>query len=101
MSDPEIQPNKSDRGSALIAAAIVAAAAIISWGSSDRGPRYQLAASGSAVVRMDTDSGAMIACDMQRCVAIEQPDRAKTLGPVTFRIGRSDEQPANEAKPSQ
>jgi hypothetical protein len=50
---------------------------------------------------MDTDSGAMIACDMQRCVAIEQPDRAKTLGPVTFRIGGSDGQPANEAKPSQ
>ena len=94
MSAPETPPNQTDRGSALIAAAIVAAAAILSWGTSDSAPKYQLASSGSAVVRMDTDSGAMIACDIQRCVQIKQPDRAKTLGPLTLRIGNSDDGPA-------
>ena len=64
--------------SALIALAIVAGAAIIAWGSGDNAPRYQLVASGDAVVRMDTDSGAMIACNLQRCAAIQPPDRALT-----------------------
>src|SRR5262245_60929626 len=58
MSD-EDHPNK---GPAIIAAAIVGAALILSWGNSQSEPRYQIASSGDGVVRMDTDSGELIAC---------------------------------------
>ena len=81
-----------DRGSAVIAVAIVGAALILSWGMSSSEPRYQLASSGEAVVRMDTDSGEMIACTAQRCNRVQPPDRAKTFGPLTVEIGDSAEQ---------
>jgi hypothetical protein len=73
-------PEQSRRisGSALVAGAIVAAALILSWGMSGSGSKYQLAGSGSGVVRMDTDSGEMISCDRQGCVEVQEPDRAKT-----------------------
>ena len=77
-------------GNGLLAAAIVAAALILSWSSSGSEPRYQLAATDNGVVRMDTDSGALIACDLQRCRPIEAPARAKTFGPLTFSVD-SDE----------
>lgn len=76
----------SDRGNVLIAAAIVGAALVISWGMSSSEPRYQLAASGDTVVRMDTDSGELIACNQQHCVRVEPPDRAKTFGPLTLQF---------------
>ena len=81
--------DRPDRGSALIAAAIVGAALILSWGMSSSEPRYQLASSGGEIVRMDTDSGEMIACNAQRCNRIQPPDRAKTFGPLTVEIGDS------------
>ena len=59
MSTPD-HDRTDHRGSAFIAAAILGAAMILSWGGSDE-PRYQLASSGDGVVRMDTDSGEMIA----------------------------------------
>ena len=82
-------------GAGLIAGALVISAAIISWGQQGP-PRYQLAASDSAIVRLDTDSGELIACNLQGCRQIEQPDRAKTLGPLRIQIGddrREVEQP--------
>jgi hypothetical protein len=79
------QPPRADRGSVLIAASVIGAALILSWGMSSSAPRYQLAASGDTVVRMDTDSGELIACNQQRCARVEPPDRAKTFGPVTVQ----------------
>ena len=83
----ESNDNRTDKGSSIIAVAIVAAALILSWGLSGDEPRYQLASSGDGVVRMDTDSGEMIACNAQRCRRVEPPDRAKTFGPLTVEIG--------------
>jgi len=78
------------RGSALIAAAIFASALVLSWGISEGEPRYQLATSGAAVVRMDTDSGELLACDTrQHCVQIQTPARAVRFGPLTFRARKS------------
>jgi hypothetical protein len=87
-------------GNGLLAAAIVAAALIISWSSSGSEPRYQLAATDNGVVRMDTDSGAMIACDLQRCRPIEAPARAKTFGPLRVVVDGDEQKPAVEQKPA-
>ena len=78
---------RRDRGPGIIAAAIVGAALILSWGLSSDEPRYQIASSGDGVVRMDTDSGEMIACNAQRCSRVQPPDRAKTFGPLTIEVG--------------
>jgi len=91
MDEPRGQRGSSDRGSALIAAAIVAGAIILSWGMSGSAPRYELAGAGATIVRMNADSGEMIACDMQRCARIQPPDRAKTLGIFRLEIGGKDE----------
>lgn len=93
--------DRGDRGSAILAAAIVGAALILSWGMSKSEPRYQIASSEGAVVRMDTDSGEMIACTAQRCSRVQPPDRARTFGPLTVEIGGSENQakgpsPANQ-----
>ena len=87
----EDQRNKSNM---IIAAAIVGAALILSWGNSRDEPRYQLASSGDGVVRMDTDSGEMIACNAQRCARVQPPDRAKTFGPLTIEVGGDAERKA-------
>jgi hypothetical protein len=79
------------QGNGVIAAAIVMAALILSWGSSGSQPRFQLAASGNAVVRLDTDSGEMLGCDMQGCRRIEAPLRAKTWGPFKMVIGSNNQ----------
>jgi hypothetical protein len=98
MNEADPSGGRSDRGSAFIAAGMIGAALILSWGWSGSEPRYELASFGSGVVRMDTDSGELIACDTQRCVQVEQPDRAKTLGPLTMRIGGQKE-PAETTPP--
>ena len=77
------------QGNGVIAAAIVAAALIISWGSGNSQPRFQLAGSGDAVVRLDTDSGEMLACDLQQCRRVEAPLRAKTWGPLSVVFGKN------------
>ena len=84
MDGPQPPRPATERGSAMIAAAIVAAALVIYWGMPEE-PRYQVAGSGSAVVRLDTNSGEMIACEMQRCARIMAPDRAKTIGAIGFQ----------------
>ena len=68
---------------ALLAAAIICGALILSWGSSSSAPRYQLAASGNEIVRLDTDSGALIACDLQTCHQIQAAAPKQTLNPIT------------------
>lgn len=78
MEPPSQEPPRRVSGSSIIAAAIVAAALILSWDRSGSTPHYQIAGSGIGVVRLDTDSGELIACDMQRCVRVQEPDRAKT-----------------------
>jgi len=76
-------------GAGLIGGAIVVSALIVSWGLPDP-PRYQIAGSGNAVIRLDTDSGEMIACNLQACRQIERPDRAKTFGPLSIQFGDGD-----------
>ena len=88
----EPHPPRSDRGSVLIAASVIGAALILSWGMSSSAPRYQLTACGDTVVRMDTDSGELIACNQQRCARVEPPDRAKTFGPLTVQYRSKPEQ---------
>lgn len=92
MATPE--EDRKARGPAIIAAAIVGAALILSWGISKDEPRYQITSSGDGVVRMDSDSGEMIACNAQACRRIEAPDRAKTFGPLTVEIGDDAEKKA-------
>ena len=81
------------RDGALIAGAIVLASLVLSWGISRGQPRYQNAGAGDTVVRMDTDSGELIACNQQRCARVEPPDRAKTFGPLTIQYD-SEPEPA-------
>jgi hypothetical protein len=86
-------------GSGPIALAIVVAAFILSLGSDRDEPRYQLAASGTAVFRMDSDSGEMIACTERGCARVEAPDRSKTLGAIELRLpGGREPEPAREAQ---
>ncbi len=68
---------------ALLAAAIICGALILSWSSPRTSPQYQLAASGNAIVRLDTDSGALIACDLQTCHQIQGAAPKQTLNPIT------------------
>ena len=89
MAQPEQRRDDPNRGSAMIAAAIVAAALIVSWGMSGSEPRYQIAGGGDSVVRLDTDSGELLACNQQRCVRVEAPDRAKVLGPLKVTINKT------------
>ena len=91
MDGPKPPQSSVERGRALIAAAIVAAALILSWAMPGP-PRYQIAASGAGVARLDTDSGELIACDMRQCARIQEPDRAKSLR--LFDGGASKTQPA-------
>ena len=84
-------------GPGIIAAGIVGAALILSWGMSRSEPRYQLASAGDGVVRMDTDSGEMIACNAQRCSRVQPPARATTLGPLTIEMGEDAEKKAPPA----
>jgi hypothetical protein len=86
-------------GNGMIALAIVAGAFILAWGGGDDEPRYQLAASGTAVYRMDTDSGEMIACTTSGCARVEAPDRSKTLGAIELRLpGGREQEPAQNAQ---
>lgn len=93
------RPQSPDRGPALIAAAIVLASLILYWGMPGSPPHYQLAATGSAVARLDTDSGEIIACDARHCTRLTEPDRAKTL--KLFNGGADTARPALPAPANQ
>ena len=94
------QPLRSDRATNILAGAIVAAALIISWGMSSSEPRYQLAGSGDSVVRMNTDSGALIACNTSGCTEVQAPDRTKTFGFVMVEVDRSKDRKAVAPPPA-
>lgn len=96
MDDRKPLDAPADRGSMLIAIAIFGGALVLSWGMGRGEPRYQLAGTGDTIVRMDNDSGEMIACNQQRCAVVEMPVSRQTLGPVT--IERRSE--AEKALPS-
>ena len=74
----------ANRHSVLIAGAIVGAALILSWGMPRSTPKYQLAASGDMIVRMNTESGTMLACTPQRCARVATPGHGEHFGPVTI-----------------
>lgn len=92
----ERDPGRFTEGNGVIAAAIVLAALILSWGSSSSQPRYQIAGSGSMVVRLDTDSGALLGCDAQGCRQIEEPMREKVLGPLKIEMSGKGSTTGNE-----
>lgn len=94
-------PGRFTQGNGVIAAAIVIAAVIVSWGSSGSQPRYQIAGSGSMIVRLDTDSGELIGCDQQGCRRIEAPDRAKTWGPLRVVFGNVEKNVQNNVEQKQ
>ena len=80
-----ISPDQAaNRHSFLIAGSILGAALILSWGMPRSTPKYQLAASGDMIVRMNTESGAMIACNPQRCARVEPPRHSEHFGPMTI-----------------
>ena len=83
---------RSAPGFGLLALAIVVGASIISFGPSDGTPRYQLAAGNGVIVRMNNDSGEVVACDLRHCVTVQPPDRAKTLAPLNGALGRIEDQ---------
>jgi len=83
-----ISPDQAaNRHSVLIAGSILGAALILSWGMPRSTPKYQLAASGDTIVRMNTESGTMIACTPQRCARVELPSHSEKFGPVTIEHG--------------
>jgi hypothetical protein len=90
-------PDRGERGPMAIAAAILGASLIISWGMGNGGPRYQIAGSADSVVRLDTDSGEMLACNAQQCVRVEGPTREKVLGPLKVVVDKTERR---EALPS-
>lgn len=102
MTEPDHESRRSDRGSAMIAGAIVLSALILNFGFSSATPRYQLVASSGSVVRMDNDSGEMLACNLQGCRQVQPPDRARTLRSVTNLIGAAepDDQPKQLPAPA-
>lgn len=68
---------------ALLAGAIVCGALILSWRAPTSEPHYQIASSGNAIVRLDTENGAMIECDLHACHPIQVAAPAQTANPVT------------------
>ncbi|HEX6072321.1 MAG TPA: hypothetical protein VFY95_04870 [Sphingomicrobium sp.] len=85
------------QGNGLIAAAIVVAALIVSW-SLPETPRFQIASAGNGVVRLDNDSGELLACDLRQCRRIEAPMRSRTFGPVGIEFRGRDE-PGDKKQP--
>lgn len=90
MEQDDNQGGRTERGPTIIAVAIVLGSLVLGWSLRDDGPRYQLAGSGTSVVRMDSDSGEMIACDKAGCNRIQLPDRARTFGPLTVEFRDDD-----------
>ena len=74
----------ANRHSVLIAGAIVGAALILSWGMPRSTPKYQLAASGERIVRLNTESGVLMVCDPQRCTRVEPGRHSESFGPITI-----------------
>lgn len=84
----------NQRGAAMIAAAIVGAALVLSWGMGRGGARYQIASAGETIVRLDTGSGDMLACNQQRCVKVEAGVSEQRFGPVGIVVDKATSQTA-------
>jgi hypothetical protein len=81
----DISPDQAaNRNSVLIAGSIVAAALILSWGMPRSTPKYQLAASGDMIVRLNTESGILMVCNPQRCSRVEPGRHSESFGPITI-----------------
>lgn len=96
--EPRDPPPDRIRGTGAIALAIVAASIILSFSSwTAAPPRYQIAAANGVIVRLDTDSGALLACELERCRQVQPPARAAVLNPLNNIVrnieGRTAEQP--------
>lgn len=95
-----ISPDQAaNRHSVLIAGSIVAAALILSWGMPRSTPKYQLAASGGMIVRLNTESGILMVCNQQRCTRVEPTRRSKSFGPLTFEQDAKAEPALPTAEP--
>jgi len=101
MNNPISPDQAANRHSVLIAGSILGAALILSWGMPRSTPKYQLAASGDMIVRMNTESGAMIACNPQRCARVEPPGHADHFGPMTIEHAPKAEPALPKAQPQQ
>jgi len=103
----QISPDQAaNRHSVLIAGSIVVAALVLSWGMPRSTPKYQIAASGDMIVRLNTESGILIVCNQQRCTRVEPTRQSKSFGPLTIEqdskaepaLPKSDA-PKNEVTP--
>ena len=70
-----MEPSRSEvfrQGTATLALAIVAAAAIVGFSLPDapRPPKYQAFVVDGKIVRLDTREGHLVACDFNRCVRV-------------------------------
>jgi hypothetical protein len=91
----------ANRHSVLIAGSILGAALILSWGMPRSTPKYQLAASGDMVVRLNTESGVMFVCNSQRCTRVEPTRQAKSWGPLTIEHEPKAEPALPKTEPQQ
>ena len=83
--DNHISPDQAaNRHSVLIAGSVIAAALILSWGMPRSTPKYQLAASGDMIVRLNTESGILMVCNQQRCTRVEPGNHSESFGPITI-----------------
>ena len=95
-----ISPDQAaNRNSVLIAASVVAAALILSWGMPRSTPKYQLAASGDRIVRLNTESGVLMVCDPQRCTRVEPGRHSESFGPITIEHDEKAEPALPKAEP--
>ena len=95
-----ISPDQAaNRHSVMIAGSILGAALILSWGMPRSTPRYQLAASGDMVVRLNSESGNLIVCNPQRCTRVEPSRHSESFGPVTIEREPKTEPALPKAEP--
>jgi hypothetical protein len=78
----------------VIAAAIVGVAIYARPGP----PRYDAVAVNGEVVRIDRRSGAMLACNAQRCVSLHKPG-GRIERSATFKLPGADRPPQPQAVP--
>lgn len=103
MAEFDSQGEAMRRAGAMIAAAIVAGSLVLSWGMSREEQRYQAAAVGDSLVRLDTQSGEMLACNQQGCVRVEAAVREQRIGPIGVVVDRTESKsglPAPKPQPA-
>ena len=95
-----ISPDQAaNRHSVLIAGSILGAALILSWGMPRSTPKYQLAASGDMIVRLNSESGNLMVCNQQRCTRVEPSRHSESFGPITIEHPPKAEPALPKAEP--